>query len=92
MTPQQLTFCLSLSANRIKSGNPGYFVAYNPTAQLVLANFTAVKNIPEQLTVHLFSGNYKVPNIVEKVKVPSDAIPVGAQSVLILTYVPKTAE
>lgn len=67
-------------------------MAYNPTDTLVHANFTAVKNIPEQLTVHLYSSNYKVPNIVEKVKVSSNAIPVGAQSVLILTYVPKTAE
>lgn len=52
--------------HRIKSGNPGYFVAYNPTDELVRADFSKVDGIPEELTVHLLSHNYHVANIVEK--------------------------
>lgn len=51
---------------RIKSGNPGYFVAYNPTESLVTANFSSVAGIPDLLTVHLFSDNYRVKDVTEK--------------------------
>lgn len=58
-------FCF-LFLHRIKSGNPGYFVAYNPTDVGVSSNFANVNGMPDQLTVHLFSKNYDVENISEK--------------------------
>jgi len=80
-----------IAYTRIKSGNPGYFVAYNPLETSVAANFTAVANLPEQLTVYLVSDSYHEKDIVEKSKVPSNAIPLSGRSAIILTYVPKSS-
>lgn len=50
----------------MKSGNPGFFVAYNPTDALVVGNFTSISSMPEQLTVLLLSKNYNVTGVVER--------------------------
>lgn len=71
----------------MKSGNPGYFVVYNPTNEFVAANFSFVPRLPEQLTVELVSKSYKT----EQVKVPTNAIPLTARSTVVLTYAPKSA-
>lgn len=52
--------------DRIKSGNPGYFVVYNPSEELVKANFSLATGIPNELTVNLVSENYQVENIKKK--------------------------
>lgn len=52
--------------NRIKSGNPGFFVAYNPSNEGATPNFSEVPGLPEQLTVSLLSDNYNIDAIVEK--------------------------
>lgn len=63
---QTSTYLTYVSIDRIKSGNPGYFVVYNPSDELVNADFTDAKGIPEQLTVNLFSKNYNVEKIEKK--------------------------
>lgn len=54
------------SSYRIKSGNPGYFVVYNPSNEQITADFSAAEGIPESLTVNLFSQNYDVAEVEQK--------------------------
>lgn len=70
---------------RLKSGNPGYFVIYNPTAGEVIADFSFVRSLPEQLTVELASK----PMENSMVKVPTNAIPLQPNSAVVFTYAPK---
>lgn len=70
---------------RLKSGNPGYFVIYNPIDANVTADFSFVRSLPEQLTVELTSKPYE--NAV--VKVPTNAIPLQPNSAVVFTYAPK---
>lgn len=70
---------------RLKSGNPGYLVIYNPTVANVTADFSFVRSLPEQLTVELASKPYE--NAV--VKVPTNAIPLQPNSAVVFTYAPK---
>lgn len=51
---------------RIKSGNPGYFVAFNPDNAEVTANFSAIASLPEQLTVFHVSEKYNITGVTEK--------------------------
>uniref|UniRef100_A0A1B0GJZ3 alpha-glucosidase n=1 Tax=Lutzomyia longipalpis TaxID=7200 RepID=A0A1B0GJZ3_LUTLO len=75
--------------SRTKSGNPGFFVVFNPTEQYVNANFSNVVGIAEELTVHTLSTNYNATDVAVKGKVSSSSIPVSRYSAIILTYVPK---
>ncbi|XP_031620255.1 maltase A2 isoform X2 [Contarinia nasturtii] len=77
-----------IAYSRLKSGTPGYFVVYNPTADKVTVDFSFVKSLPEQLTVELFSKPYE--NTVDKV--PTNAIPLQESSAVIFKYAPKSAE
>lgn len=72
---------------RLKSGNPGYFVVYNPSDSDVSVDFTFVQQLPEHLTVELTS------NVSEhkSIKVPTNAVPLQPRSAVILTYAPKSA-
>lgn len=51
---------------RIKSGNPGYFIVLNPSPYYIAANFSFVKSLPDQLTVDMTSQMYNVPDINKK--------------------------
>ncbi|XP_058443479.1 uncharacterized protein LOC131425538 isoform X2 [Malaya genurostris] len=79
----------SVGYTRQKSGNPGYFVAFNLAEQQVEADFSHVEGIADELTVVLISENYRIPDIAAKSKVPSNAVPLSGRSALITTYVPK---
>lgn len=50
---------------RIKAGNPGYLVVFNPTEINQRANITS-DSLPQQLTVVTASDNYNVTNIGQK--------------------------
>lgn len=76
---------LFINIFRLKSGNPGYFVVYNPTATNVTVDFSAVRSLPEQLTVELSSK----PDDNHVIKVPTNAIPLSANSAVVFTYAPK---
>uniref|UniRef100_A0A1L8DF91 alpha-glucosidase n=2 Tax=Nyssomyia neivai TaxID=330878 RepID=A0A1L8DF91_9DIPT len=75
--------------SRTKSGNPGFFVVFNPSEYDLNANFSNVVGIAEELTVHTISTNYNATNVAVKGKVSSSSIPVSGYSAIILTYVPK---
>ncbi|XP_055325471.1 maltase A1 isoform X2 [Sitodiplosis mosellana] len=75
-----------IAYSRLKSGNPGFFVVYNPTAANITADFSFVRSLPEQLTVELASKPYE-NNVV---KVPTNAIPLKSNSTVLFTYAPKS--
>ncbi|XP_050086803.1 uncharacterized protein LOC126571929 isoform X2 [Anopheles aquasalis] len=74
---------------RLKSGNPGYFVALNldPSEEKV-ADFSGIPGIGTELTVVLTSNNYAVPDVAIKTKVQVKAVRLSPKSALIATYVP----
>lgn len=53
----------SVLFSRIKSGNPGYLVAFNTAERDVVANLTVVGNVSGELTVVIRSSNIKNPDI-----------------------------
>lgn len=58
-------FCVVLF--RLKSGNPGYFVALNLDAnQEKVADFSGIPGIGAELTVVLTSNNYAVSDVAIK--------------------------
>lgn len=71
---------------RLKSGNPGFFVVYNPLATNVTADFSFVRSLPDQLTVELASK----PNNNTSAKVATNAIELQANSAVLFTYAPKS--
>ncbi|XP_035786647.1 uncharacterized protein LOC118463846 [Anopheles albimanus] len=74
---------------RLKSGNPGYFVALNLDAnQEKVADFSGIPGIGAELTVVLTSNNYAVSDVAIKTKVPVNAVRLSPKSAIIATYVP----
>uniref|UniRef100_A0A2M4BGT7 Putative cd98hc amino acid transporter protein n=1 Tax=Anopheles marajoara TaxID=58244 RepID=A0A2M4BGT7_9DIPT len=74
---------------RLKSGNPGYFVALNlDPVQEKVADFGGIPGIGAELTVVLTSNNYAVPDVAIKTKVPVNAVRLSPKSAIIATYVP----
>ncbi|XP_037933970.1 4F2 cell-surface antigen heavy chain isoform X2 [Teleopsis dalmanni] len=71
--------------SRIKSGNPGYFVVYNPTEFTHTGNFSNLE-LPTKMTVVAVSDNYNATDVHAKVSV--DSLEVSSRSTIILTYVP----
>uniref|UniRef100_A0A182QL47 alpha-glucosidase n=1 Tax=Anopheles farauti TaxID=69004 RepID=A0A182QL47_9DIPT len=80
----------TIAYTRLKSGNPGYFVALNLVQgdQHTTANFSGIAGIGSELTVVMTSQNYAVPNVGVKTKVPVSAVPLSPLSALVATYVP----
>ncbi|KAH8278965.1 hypothetical protein KR018_011812 [Drosophila ironensis] len=82
--------------SRIKSGNPGYFVIFNPTELPQSSNFSDPVDLPDKMTVSYFSENYNNHNDSIKVshsgKVNLKTLQVAPHSTIILTYVPVKAE
>ncbi|XP_034137531.1 4F2 cell-surface antigen heavy chain isoform X1 [Drosophila guanche] len=85
---------VAFSRQRIKSGNPGYLVIFNPTDSPQSSNITS--ELPDKMTVSVFSENFNNYEDVDKVtplgKVSLSELKVAPQSAIILTYVPKKAE
>ncbi|XP_068156638.1 amino acid transporter heavy chain SLC3A1 [Drosophila tropicalis] len=86
--------------SRIKSGNPGYFVIFNPSDQTQSALIEDSQDLPEKMTVSLLSENYNTIDISNNNNISSLVVhPVGSKvtlkdvavaphSTIILTYVP----
>ncbi|XP_018300122.1 maltase 1 isoform X1 [Mycetomoellerius zeteki] len=73
----------------LKSGNPGYLVAYQTGEELAIINLSGIPRISEEVSVVAHSPNYVQNMEVMKMKLPSDAVPISPKSTLILTFVPK---
>ncbi|XP_001359019.3 neutral and basic amino acid transport protein rBAT isoform X2 [Drosophila pseudoobscura] len=82
--------------SRIKSGNPGYFVIFNPTDSPQSSNITNAHDLPDKMTVSVFSENFNNYEEGDKVtplgKVSLGDLKVAPQSAIILTYVPVKTE
>lgn len=51
---------------RIKSGNPGYLVAFNTADKEVTVSFNKLKHVPEELNVLIKSSNFNISGIKAK--------------------------
>jgi hypothetical protein len=51
---------------RIKSGNPGYLVAFNTADKEVTVSFSKLKHVPEELNVSIKSSNFNISGIKAK--------------------------
>ncbi|XP_033164601.1 uncharacterized protein LOC117143852 isoform X1 [Drosophila mauritiana] len=83
--------------SRIKSGNPGYFVIFNPTELPQASNFTIPDNLPDKMTVSYFSEHYNVNTdssgqVAHAGRVNLKEFKVAPHSSIILTYVPVNAD
>ncbi|EDX12046.1 uncharacterized protein LOC6727150 isoform X1 [Drosophila simulans] len=83
--------------SRIKSGNPGYFVIFNPTELPQASNFTIPDNLPDKMTVSYFSDDYNVNadssgQVAHAGRVNLKEFKVAPHSSIILTYVPVNAD
>ncbi|XP_049776594.1 probable maltase [Schistocerca cancellata] len=74
---------------RIKSGNPGILVAFNPSSNNVTVNLNSIDNISEELTVQLQSSNFVHDTVRLKSKIDTDEVPLPARAALVLSFVPK---
>ncbi|XP_011867618.1 PREDICTED: maltase 2-like [Vollenhovia emeryi] len=73
----------------LKSGNPGYLVAYQTANEPAVINLSGIPRISEEINVVAHSPNYVQNTEVIKTKLPSAAVPISPKSTLILTFVPK---
>ncbi|XP_020712946.1 uncharacterized protein LOC101456261 isoform X2 [Ceratitis capitata] len=73
--------------SRIKSGNPGYFVAFNPSNGVVKGEFVDAA-LPDKMTVYALSDNYNISGFTVKSKVQTNSLEVSPGATIILTYVP----
>jgi hypothetical protein len=51
---------------RIKSGNPGYLVAFNTADMEVTVSFDKLIHVPEELNVLIKSSNFNISGIKAK--------------------------
>lgn len=74
---------------RIKSGNPGYLVAFNTADEEVTVSFSKLKYVPEDLNVLMKSSNFNSTGIKAKSKLNRDSVVMSARGALVTTFVPK---
>uniref|UniRef100_A0A1I8PS20 alpha-glucosidase n=1 Tax=Stomoxys calcitrans TaxID=35570 RepID=A0A1I8PS20_STOCA len=82
---------VAYTRQRIKSGNPGFLVVFNPTEINQKANVTH-PSLPEKMTVVAISDNYNITNVAAKNKIATEDLEVSAFATIILTYVPVKTE
>ncbi|XP_017883061.1 neutral and basic amino acid transport protein rBAT isoform X2 [Ceratina calcarata] len=74
---------------RLKSGNPGYLVAYQSAEEPTVVDFSTIPQISEEVSVVAYSPNYVQDGDVIRSKLPSNRVPISSKSTLVLTFVPK---
>ncbi|XP_035742845.1 neutral and basic amino acid transport protein rBAT-like isoform X1 [Vespa mandarinia] len=73
----------------LKSGNPGYLVAYQSEEYPTIIDLSSIPGISEEVTILTYSPNYTQNGGTLKTKLSSNMIPISSKSTLILTFVPK---
>ncbi|XP_025263785.1 neutral and basic amino acid transport protein rBAT isoform X1 [Camponotus floridanus] len=72
----------------VRSGNPGYLVAYQTGNESAIIDLSEIPQISEEITVVACSPNYiRDPEV--RTKLYSNKVPISPKSTLILTFVPK---
>ncbi|XP_012256819.2 alpha-glucosidase isoform X2 [Athalia rosae] len=74
---------------RLKSGNPGYLVAYQSGDQSAIVDFSNIPQVSEQVRVVALSSNYHEKDIAVKSTPPSNSVPISPKSTMVVTFVPK---
>ncbi|XP_033216540.1 neutral and basic amino acid transport protein rBAT isoform X2 [Belonocnema kinseyi] len=74
---------------RLKSGNPGFLVAYNSGNNSTIVDFTSVPHMAKEVTVVAHSPNYVVGGSdTTKTKLNSEKVPMAPKSTLVVSFVP----
>jgi len=74
---------------RLKSGNPGYLVAYQAGEELDTINLSGIPRISEEINVVAYSPNYLRNGVDFRTKLLSNEVPISPKSTVVLTFVPK---
>ncbi|XP_053985103.1 neutral and basic amino acid transport protein rBAT [Hylaeus volcanicus] len=74
---------------RLKSGNPGYLVAYQTAEEPTVVDLSMIPQISEEVSVVAHSPNYVQDGDTIRTKLPSNKVPISAKSTVVLTFVPK---
>lgn len=75
---------------RLKSGNPGYLVAYQSAEEPTILDLSSIPKISEEISVVTHSPNYVQDGDTIKTKLYSKSVPISAKSTVVLTFVPKS--
>lgn len=73
---------------RVRSGNPGYLVAYHTGDEPTVIDLSEIPRISEEITIIAYSLNY-IRDAEVRTKLYSNKVPISPKSTLILTFVPK---
>ncbi|KZC06344.1 PREDICTED: neutral and basic amino acid transport protein rBAT [Dufourea novaeangliae] len=74
---------------RLKSGNPGYLVAYQTSEESTVEDLSTIPQISDEVSVIAYSPNYVQEGETIRTKLPSKKVPISAKSTVVLTFVPK---
>lgn len=75
---------------RLKSGNPGYLVAYQTAEESTVVDLSMIPQVSDEVNVVTYSPNYVQEGTVIKTKLPSNQVPISPKSTLVLTFVPNS--
>ncbi|OAD56819.1 Neutral and basic amino acid transport protein rBAT [Eufriesea mexicana] len=75
---------------RLKSGNPGYLVAYQSSEEPTVVDFSVMPQISDEVSVVTHSPNYVQDGNMIRTKLPSNKVPISSKSTVVLTFVPKS--
>ncbi|XP_063977502.1 amino acid transporter heavy chain SLC3A1 [Diachasmimorpha longicaudata] len=80
---------------RLKSGLPGYLVAYQSSEHPAVIDLSGIPHVPKEVNVLAYSSNYlsekKAGETIET-KLSSTRVPIAPKSTLVLTFVPSKDE
>ncbi|XP_011310013.1 neutral and basic amino acid transport protein rBAT isoform X2 [Fopius arisanus] len=77
---------------RLKSGLPGYLVAYQSSEHPAVIDLSGIPRVPEEVNVLTYSPNYVQGDETIETKLFSKKVPIAPKSTLVLTFVPKKNE
>ena len=75
---------------RLKSGNPGYLVAYQTAEEPTVMDLSNIPQISDEISVVAHSPNYVQDGDTIRTKLYSNRVPISAKSTVVLTFVPKS--
>ncbi|KOC61981.1 Neutral and basic amino acid transport protein rBAT [Habropoda laboriosa] len=75
---------------RLKSGNPGYLVAYQTAEESTVVDFSEIPQMSDEVSVVAYSPNYVQDSDTIRTKLPSSKVPISSKSTVVLTFVPKS--
>ena len=74
---------------RLKSGNPGYLVAYQSAEEPTAVDLSTIPHISEEVSVVAHSPNYVQDGDTIRTKLATNKVPISGKSTVVLTFVPK---